>query len=182
MSTLVLPSRDRLPVYVDALQRAWSPSTTRDVCAERLAAIAEDADVFIQQQITPSGTMALDTGEVAALLPGTSRWIWDESDGFCGSINLRYQRGTTDLPPYVSGHIGYSVVPWRQRHGHGTAALRLMLPIAAEHGLPHVIITCDTDNEGSRKVIEANGGVYLQEDDDASHPGTRKRVYEVRIA
>ena len=34
-----------------------------------------------------------------------------------------------------------------------------MLPIAADHGLDRVLVTCDVDNEGSRRVIEANGGV-----------------------
>jgi predicted acetyltransferase len=181
MTILIMPSHEYLPHFVDALHRAWSPSTTHDVCAERLAAIAADADGFIRHQISPEGTMTLETGEVVPFLPGTSRWIWDATDGFCGSINLRYQHGTAELPAHVSGHVGYSVVPWRQRHGHGTAALGLMLPIAAEHGLASLIVTCDVGNAGSRKVIEANGGRFLHETDEASEPGVRKRVYEVRI-
>ncbi len=175
---LVSPDRAHLPAYTAALQRGWSPNTTRDVCAEQLAAIAEDADTFLARLVQPEGgTLTLPSGETALYLPGTTRWMWDE--GLCGAINLRYQRGTTELPPHVSGHIGYSVVPWRRREGHGTAALRSMLTLAGETGLPHVIITCDTDNVGSRRVIEANGGVFLHEAEEA--PGTRKLVYRVAL-
>ncbi len=66
-------------------------------------------------------------GEVPRL-PGVVLWIWD--GGFCGAINLRYQPGTEELPPHVSGHVGYAVVPWKQRQGHTTRALGLLLPIA----------------------------------------------------
>jgi predicted acetyltransferase len=34
------------------------------------------------------------------------------------------------------------------------------LPLALALGLDQVLITCDTDNVASRKVIEANGGRY----------------------
>jgi predicted acetyltransferase len=38
--------------------------------------------------------------------------------------------------------------------------LRAALPIAAELGLSQVLITCDVDNVGSRRIIEANGGRF----------------------
>jgi predicted acetyltransferase len=34
------------------------------------------------------------------------------------------------------------------------------LPVAAALGIDPVLITCDEDNIGSRKVIEANGGQF----------------------
>jgi len=37
------------------------------------------------------------------------------------------------------------------------------LPIAAKLGIESALITCDTDNLGSRKIIEANGGVFSDE-------------------
>lgn len=74
-------------------------------------------------------------------------------------INLRWQRGTCELPPHVLGHIGYSVVPWKQRRGYATQALALMLREARREGLAEVIVTTDPDNVASQRVIEANGGV-----------------------
>ena len=63
----------------------------------------------------------MDGGSEVARLPGLTRWMWQ--DGFCGAINLRYEPGTTDLPPHVSGHIGYSVVPACRGRGCATRAL-----------------------------------------------------------
>jgi predicted acetyltransferase len=37
--------------------------------------------------------------------------------------------------------------------------LAAALPVARGLGIDPVLITCDEDNTGSRKVIEANGGV-----------------------
>jgi predicted acetyltransferase len=34
------------------------------------------------------------------------------------------------------------------------------LPVARALGLDQVLVTCDSDNVASRKVIEANGGRY----------------------
>ncbi len=180
MTALIMPDGAHLAAYMAALQQGWSPSTTRDVCAEQLDAIAADADAFLHRLVHPEGgSTRTPAGSMVPALPGTTRWIWD--GGFCGAINLRHQPGTTDLPPHVSGHIGYSVVPWRRRQGHGTAALRLMLPVARRSGLSCVTITCNTGNAGSRAIIEANGGAFLYEADDLGVPGARKLVYRIAL-
>jgi predicted acetyltransferase len=82
----------------------------------------------------------------------------------CGYVSLRYQPGTDALPPHCHGHIGYAVVPWRRRRGYATRALVLALPEARKVGLPRVNITCYEDNEPSRRVIEANGGMFERGD------------------
>ena len=38
--------------------------------------------------------------------------------------------------------------------------LRLALPYCKRIGLDRVLITCDANNEGSRRTILSNGGVY----------------------
>ena len=57
------------------------------------------------------------------------------------------------------GHIGYGVRPAFRRRGLATELLRQSLIIARAHGVDRALVTCDDDNVGSRKVIEANGGV-----------------------
>ncbi|MGW2290878.1 GNAT family N-acetyltransferase [Streptomyces phaeochromogenes] len=47
--------------------------------------------------------------------------------------------------------------------GYATAMLPDVLPHARALGLDRVLVTCDTTNVGSRKVIEANGGEFEDE-------------------
>lgn len=86
----------------------------------------------------------------------TVMWAVDEQ-GFIGQISLRHH--LTDALRRFGGHIGYAVRPSRRREGHGTAMLRQMLPIARARGLDKVMLTCDTTNVASQKIIQANGGV-----------------------
>ncbi len=161
---LVAPTDAHLPSYVESLRRSWSPNTTRqEVADEQLAAIAEDPVAFLAGMDDRDGRLpdiVLPDGSTRRRIPGFTRWLWDGEHG--GSINLRWLPGTADLPPHVLGHIGYSVVPWKRRLGYATAALALLLPEAAEVGLPYVELTTDTDNEASQKVITANGGVLVE--------------------
>jgi predicted acetyltransferase len=95
----------------------------------------------------------------------------------CGSINFRHQPGTEELPAYCSGHVGYSVAPWKRRRGMATAALALMLDEirAAGTGLRRVRITCDEDNDASRRVIERNGG-ERKADEPPMRPGGKTKL------
>ena len=163
---LVWPSLDCLPGYVDALNRGWSPDNVRGEAAsrEQLAVIGEDAAAFIASLVdreAKGAPIALADGTAVPRLPGYERWMWDGD--FCGRIGLRWKPGTEALPPTCLGHIGYSVVHWKQRLGYATEALRLLLPEAKAEGLSYVEITTDPENRASQRVIEANGGVLVEE-------------------
>jgi predicted acetyltransferase len=160
--TLVWPAREYLPAYIEALERGWSPDNLRRevVAREQLARIAEDADAFLASLVdrAAAGTpITLPNGTVVPRLPGYQRWLWDGE--FCGSIGFRWQPGTEELPVTCLGHIGYTVVPWKQRRGYATQALREVLLEAKAEGLRYVEITTRPDNVPSRRIIEANGGV-----------------------
>lgn len=182
---LVRPEAIHLPSYVDALQRGWSADTTRPAaCAEELARIEADAARFLaamEDREAAGGPVTLPDGSTAPRLPGFRRWMWDEADGsFAGSIGLRWQSGTTALPPHCLGHIGYTVVPWKRRRGFATQGLALMLVEAGAVGLPFVHITTDPDNLASQRVITANGGVlverFTQPAQFGHNPGLRYRI------
>ena len=161
---LVRPSVERLPGYVDALQRGWSPDNTRDEARfEQLREIEQDAAKFVALLDDPEakgGPYRLPDGSLVERIPGFHRWMWDGD--FCGEIGFRWLPGTAELPPKCLGHIGYGVVPWKRNRGYATSALRLLLPEAREQGLPYVEITTDPDNVASQRVILANGGILVE--------------------
>jgi predicted acetyltransferase len=162
---LVRPSLEHLADYIAALERGWSADNERGVEAarEELSRIHADSAAFLASMEDREGKgppITLPDGSTATRLPGFRRWLWDGE--FCGSIGLRWQPSTTALPRYCLGHIGYAVVPWKQRLGYATSALRLMLPEAKAIGLPYVEITTNPDNIASQHVIEANGGILVE--------------------
>jgi predicted acetyltransferase len=161
---LVRPGRELLGQYIEALRSGWSPDNLRPETAnDYLAQIAEDAQAFLERQVDrdPRGrTVTLPDGSQVPRLPSYALWM---SDGdFCGSINLRWQPGTTALPPYVLGHIGYSVIPGKRGRGYAKEALRLMLDHARGEGLEYVMVTTEPGNMASQRVIEANGGLLVE--------------------
>jgi predicted acetyltransferase len=151
------PSLDLIPGYVAALKTGWSPDTTGDISGRQLAEIERDPAAFLADLTRQDGMFTQPSGRQVPRLPG--RVLWLDDGEFCGSINLRFQHGTDELPPYVNGHIGYAVVPWKRRRGYATEALRQILPVARDVGLRRVQVACDEDNEPSRRVIVAYGGI-----------------------
>ena len=164
MIELVWPAKPYLPGYIHALQQGWSPDNLRPEAAQdHLAQIAEDADDFVSRQVdreARGGPITLPDGSTVPRLPGFALWIWDGE--FCGSVGFRWQPGTTELPAYCLGHVGYSVVPWKRGRGYATRALQLMLPYARAEGLSFVELTTDAENVASRRVIETNGGTLVE--------------------
>lgn len=92
----------------------------------------------------------------ASFVTDTTLW-WVEADDYLGRISIRHE--LTDQLREVGGHIGYDVRRSARRHGHATRMLAAALPVAHRWGIDPALITCDIDNVGSLRVIEANGGV-----------------------
>lgn len=167
MSSIELsrPTTALLPGYVSALKAGWSPDSVRKEVAarEQLHAIEVDAEAFVDGLDDPTasgGAIPLPDGSTVARLPSMVRWIWDGD--VSGAIGFRWQAGTAELPPYVLGHIGFSVVPWKRGNGYARQALNLMLGEARRQGLPYVVLTVDPENIPSQRVIAACDGVLVE--------------------
>jgi predicted acetyltransferase len=89
-------------------------------------------------------------------VPVTELWFVDWPD-YIGTVIIRHR--LTPALAREGGHIGYHVVPRHRGRGHATQMLAQAKPACQALGLTELLITCGEDNTGSRRVIEANGGV-----------------------
>lgn len=85
-------------------------------------------------------------------------YVREEDKKIVGVIQIRHY--FNEYLEKYAGHIGYSVCPSERRKGYATQMLRLVLPECKRLGLDKVLICCVQGNEGSRKTILNNGGVY----------------------
>lgn len=135
--TLTLPNLALLPGYTAALERSWTRDSDQDPegASAQLARIAQNADKFLASLTDLEGRgppVVLNDGSTVPRLPRARYWI---SDGeFAGDISLRWQKGTSELPAYCLGHLGYAVVPWKRGKNYAAQAIMQLCPLAQSHG------------------------------------------------
>lgn len=96
-------------------------------------------------------------------VPALHLWLFHgsaESGTPIGASRLRLELNE-ELERF-GGHIGYDVRPCERGRGFGTSILARTLVLARSSGLTRVLVTCDPENHGSRRVIEKNGGVPIE--------------------
>ena len=161
---LVRPEMRYFESFVEGIKRVAIPDESFFRFEVRdLDEILGDPDTFIAKQQSTAGggdPVILSDGSSVPRLPSINRWMWDGE--VSGRIQLRWAEGTTDLPPYCLGHIGYGVFPWKRQRGYASEALRQILPEARKLGLAFVEITTDIDNVLSQKVIASNGDIIFE--------------------
>ncbi len=108
-------------------------------------------DVLAQVEREASG-VGLPTGRVRA------DFLVAEVDGVVvGRVSVRHELNASLM--VEGGHVGYAVGPAHRRRGYATEMLRQSVARLAGLGVTRVLVTCDDDNVGSARAIEANGGV-----------------------
>ena len=93
---------------------------------------------------------ALGTNLPPDHVPSDTFWLVRERR-IIGRSGLRH-RLNSNLED-VGGHIGYDIRPSERRKGYGTLILELTLEKAKNLGLKRVLVTCDTDNTASAKIM-----------------------------
>lgn len=111
-----------------------------------------------EKDIIQSFKDSRDPAKVPSYFVPSYNYFAVDDDKFIGIINIRIN--LTDSLHYYGGHIGYGTNPKYWKMGYGKQILKLGLEqfkdLIKEDD---ILITCDDDNIGSAKIIEANGGV-----------------------
>ena len=84
--------------------------------------------------------------------------VREEDQKIVGMCNIRHQ-----LNAYLErygGHIGASIAPSERHKGYATQILKMALSECRALGFDKVLVTCNRENEGSRRLILKNGGIY----------------------
>lgn len=93
-------------------------------------------------------------------VPSTT-WFWEADDVLHGVLNVRHH--LTPGLRQLGGHIGYCVAPSRRGRGVATAMLSAALRKCPHLGIGRALLTVNSDNLASQRVIERNGGVLERE-------------------
>ena len=172
MTTLVTPSEHYKDSYLGALREYQAEGRK---LSENLIGITQDFAAFVQEIHDKADWAKIKPGRV----PSSNFWLIKEGQ-YVGEINIRPELNE-ELLNY-GGHIGYQIRPSRRRQGYGKRVLELGLLLAPSFGLKRVLITCDWDNVGSRKIIEHNGGQFENElAGEIDGKAVRRRRYWIEL-
>lgn len=150
MALLALPSEKYKESYIQALLEFQAEGRNLTIDPRRLN---EDFGGFVQFLLEQTDQSKLAPGRV----PSSNFWLIDDNE-YIGRLSVRH--ALNDQLLKVGGHIGYEIRPSKRRLGYGNEILQLGLQKARELGLRRVLVTCDEDNTGSKKIIENNGGQF----------------------
>ncbi len=85
-------------------------------------------------------------------------YIREDDNRMVGAIQVRHY--LNEYLERFAGHIGYCVRPSERRKGYAARMLRDVLLECGKLGLDKVMVSCADSNEGSRRTILKNGGIY----------------------
>lgn len=89
----------------------------------------------------------------------TSTFLVAVVDGkIAGRLSIRHE--LNEFLALVGGHIGYGVAPEFRGQGIATYMLKYGLEFMKGRGLEKVFISCHSENEASRRIIEKCGGEF----------------------
>jgi predicted acetyltransferase len=106
-------------------------------------------------------------------VPQTLYFLINGDNKLLGAASIRHYLDVTNIRE--GGHTGYGIRPSCRRKGYGRQMLELVIEKLNERGISSILITCDSDNEGSVGVILGNGGIF--ENEIINEEGVRESRY-----
>lgn len=105
--------------------------------------------------------------------------VRENDNKIVGMIDIRHELTNEFLRNYA-GHIGYGVRPTERKKGYATQMLSQALEYCKkELHLEKVMISCDKENEGSRRTIINAGGELEKE--YIADDGENVQIYWIKI-
>lgn len=151
---LIVPSIKYRESFISAVKEYQENDQAgrRDIYELQVEELEKDFSSYIDKVVSESKGLNLKEGYI----PQSTFWLVDNGE-FIGRVSIRHK--LTDHLLKIGGHIGYDIRPSKRRMGYGSKILELGLMEAKKLGIEKALITCDVTNTGSRKIIEAKGGV-----------------------
>jgi len=115
----------------------------------------ENFQSFATKLFSYSKGLNLPAGEAAV----STFWLVRDDKYLIGDSRLRHR--LTLAWENEGGHIEYGIRPLERQKGYGSLILALTLQKARQYGLNRVLLTCDGNNVASVRIIEKNGGAYI---------------------
>lgn len=85
-----------------------------------------------------------------------------EDDKIVGHASIRLNPEVDGDTYKFSGHIMCGVVPSKRRLGYGNEICKMLVEKMVAMGYEEIIITCNDNNIGSKKIIINNGGKFIE--------------------
>ena len=87
-------------------------------------------------------------------------YVFEDDHSLVGMLEIRIKMNEY-IERYM-GHIGYFIVVHERNKGYATRLLSEGLQQCRNLGMQEVILVCERSNVPSKRVIEKNGGIYLE--------------------
>lgn len=124
------------------------------------------ADIFNKKFYSISGEI-LDLSLIDVFVPdndGLPFYWWNiilkNENKAIGKISLRLG---ANYHSHYNGNIGYEIDEEYQGHHYALLACQMILPVAKQHNMDKLYLTCDYDNVPSCKTIEKLGCILVEE-------------------
>ena len=108
-------------------------------------------------------------------------WLIDD-EKIVGSGSIRLNPEVDDYTNIFCGHLFYQILPSQRGKGYGKILCHLLLKEMQNLGFKEAFVTCFDTNIGSRKIIEENGGQFIEYvyDEEIENPDwVKNRRYKI---
>lgn len=177
---LVLPDSAYLSSYVEALREGFRFGLHPQPNDKEIDEIEHDPTAHFLSLNLQSGRWPYQAGLEVERSQFPFSYLWAvEGYSFIGAATLHFS--LNDFLEQQAGNLGYAVRPSLQRRGYAKKICALQLDMMRQLGLASVLVMAGEWNEGSWRVIEANGGRLVNKVPSAFVKDSLQRRYCIEL-